>query len=309
MSAAARSGGLTALSVFLSLACGPGGEAPQDTGDVCDTLSVARCQQLRICAPAELAVRYGDLATCESQQYFVCNNELTATGTGLTAAHETTCAQAVSAQACTDFLNDLLPAACNPVAGKRAANEVCAFSSQCASTYCAVVANTPCGTCQPPPTAGSSCASTPCGPAFVCDPTPQTCVAGLTCVAQTALCAPDGTTSGATCDPQHVTAPDCDARLGLTCEGSPPTCQQSPLAGDGAACGAVGEQFVSCQRGACALPEGQSAGVCQGWAPVDESCDTQLGPDCQAPARCITTNGNPGPGTCLLPADSLCTPS
>jgi hypothetical protein len=120
-------------------------------------------------------------------------------------------------------------------------------------------------------------------------------------------CRPEGTTQGASCDPAHTTAPDCESRVGLTCEGSPPTCQQTTLTASGHACGTIGEQSVGCQRGACALPNGQSAGICMTWAAVDESCDTQLGPGCLAPARCITTNGTTGPGTCLLPADSLCT--
>lgn len=330
MSSADRAGTFVALSLLLG-ACSSGGQAPQASADPCDALSIARCVQLQSCAPAELQVDYGDIETCESQEYFGCNNELTASDTGLTASNENACAQALGNQTCGDFLAGVTPASCNPVAGQRALGATCAFSSQCASTFCAVVANTPCGTCLPPPVAGTSCASTACGPSggpsLVCDTATETCeppepplaqcdanhpcAGGLTCLGQTPAalsgqCIPEGTTPGAACDPLHQTAPDCEERIGLVCEGSPPACGQLTLAGNGDACGTVGQQVVGCEDGSCSL--GTQTNVCQGWAAVDLNCDTQVGPGCQGPARCITTNGIPGPGTCLLPADSLCTP-
>jgi hypothetical protein len=72
MTSAVRFDTFVALSLVVFVACSRDGQAPGESGDPCDALSAARCMQQQTCAPIELAVRFGDLTTCKSQEYFAC---------------------------------------------------------------------------------------------------------------------------------------------------------------------------------------------------------------------------------------------
>jgi len=248
-------------------------------------------------------------------------DSLAAPKTAATPASDKTCADALAGQACDAFLTGVEPpAACLPQHGAGGSGAACAFAAECASGFCSVADDAPCGTCGDPPAAGASCATSGCGPTLTCVKTTQLCqapgaagaacdkdlpcLAGLACVGATmtamGACQAAVATAGAACDPKRVTGPDCDAGAGLVCDTQSLTCVAQPVAAANQPCGVIGTTRTACGGGAtCSIPQGETMGVCVAPAPDGGACNVDSAPDCQTPARCVN-------GTCQLPGTMTC---
>jgi hypothetical protein len=323
--------------------CGCGGSSGPSVATACHERATASCALRDTCSAGHgVAARYGDSATCVGREAQACVTNAAAPGTKVTASTITACATALPDQTCTDFLDDLLVAACVPPVGARANGEPCGANGQCQSTYCALPKGAACGQCADLPVQGAACVNTgevvrgftclaatstwaalgasggPCGP-----DTP--CQAGLACVGASgsATCQAQGTTLGSSCDSRRESAPDCDRTLGLSCTGhTNGQCAALGYAAAGAPCGrvsaspdggtsdgGVGFTAVACTGGAvCVIPAGTFTGTCVGPAAEGAACDTDTGPPCLAPARCVGTVSDAGTtsGTCQLLDPAAC---
>ncbi len=95
--------------------------------------------------------------------------------------------------------------------------------------------------------------------------------------------------------------PGCDGMLGLYCSGTKGArvCAAVSYAADGAACGTLADgSHVECIAGDCYTESGAAGaadlGICKGFASDGQACDTDLGPTCLSPARCVTASGHLG---------------
>jgi hypothetical protein len=300
----------------------------------CETFASAACAVLARCSPDGTSLDYGSASTCETRVEIQCNAALSAKGSSRTAAQDLSCAKAEATENCTTFLNGIAPSACNATPGSATTGTACTYDAQCASAYCALQAASACGTCQPAPSAGDSCANlTSCGPALTCyhatcvafvasgatcGPT-DPCGAGLSCVtaknATTGTCKEEGATLGAACDPRLETAASCDPTQELYCvhlKGDPNlhTCQKVSLAKSGQACGDVAGVTALCSDASTCVKstaDGGVSGTCVARAADGADCDTVTGPACMSPARCIGTLLDGGTrGKCTLPGTTTC---
>lgn len=316
------------MILSLSIGCSssaPGADAGLTAEQACAAVSAARCTKLMSCSAADLMVRWGDLAVCETREALACEAGLAAPATAATPLTAIGCADAITAQACGDFLGKDPPAACLPVAGPAPVGAGCSFASQCASQFCAISATALCGSCQLPPQVGTSCASSGCGPTLTCVPATMTCQrpvaaagacsrslpcgAGLQCVGATmsamGVCQASVTTSGAACDPQRKTGPDCSGPAGLTCDRMTKQCVVQPIVASGT-CGLVNNIEVRCAGGAtCSIAALATTGTCVAPAADGTACDAAIGPTCLAPARCVPA-GSGTAGTCTLAGSATC---
>jgi hypothetical protein len=326
-----------------------GDAVPLDPGDVPGEIGVsatqacadeahAVCLQRSACSNGfGISKNYPDETTCETRTAAACVVALGATGTALTPALIEACVAALPGESCAD-LYDLDPvAACLPPAGTFQADAGCGVAAQCATTFCAVASNQPCGTCQPLPAPGASCqVPGDCGRDLACTTAGQCatyaangascltgvqpCAAGLWCVGDvpatttTGTCQAAGATVGAACDGSHKTLPGCDNALGLVCVPSAAgatvgTCAAIVLKAPGAVCGFVGASpitgFADCQAGGLCVK-----GLCVAPAADGAACDSDatIGPPCLAPAKCVPSTSGATAGTCTVP-DAKCTSS
>jgi hypothetical protein len=234
---------------------------------------------------------------------------------------------------CGDFGDSNPPADCTP-GGSRPTGAACAFNGQCASAYCSKNKNAACGTCDVAPAAGDACDSSNCGHDQVCvvDATANTtlcqvrgtlnsacstdlpCGTGLSCVGSTATatgtCQNALSTAGAACG---GTMPGCDGNAGFRCGGpaGSKTCMVIAIVGDGMPCGSLSDgSFAQCQQGDCytatGLASGGQMGTCQTDAADGAPCDTQLGPGCTPPAKCVLSGTTSTSGICTVPLGSTC---
>jgi hypothetical protein len=328
------------FGLLVTAACGSSASSPHpdaraadagiDAGPTaelaCTQNAMARCTKLMACSPAELAARWGDVATCETRLALGCRAALAAPGTAATPTGTIQCADALTASACGDFLGKSPPPACLPPMGPTAAAGTCEFSGQCASGFCGVAATSLCGACEPEPQVGSSCATVDCGPTLTCVAATMTCEnrvalsgacgkglpcdVGLACVGATAVamgtCQAAPTTVGAVCDPARKTGPDCSAVAGLTCDHATKQCVTQPLAAATMPCGLINNVEVRCTGPAtCVGAMGAQPGTCVAPAADGAACDSATGPDCETPARCVPTAAGTA-GTCQLPGSKTC---
>jgi hypothetical protein len=301
------------------------GESAAD--QACSLLANTRCMELQTCSATNLLRRFGDLKTCVEREQLACSQSLAAPETAATPTTIKACVAAVTGETCAQFFAIPPPDACLAQMGPRDVGAPCAFSSQCASAFCTVGANELCATCQPPPPAGASCATSGCGPNMncvaatmqcqipvaengACDRT-LPCAQGLTCVgAMTSTmgtCMMSVELMGGVCDPTHLNGADCDPAAGLSCDTTAHRCVTEPLAEPGQSCGTVGAAFTRCYKGAsCITPAGHTAGTCVAPAGDGKPCDTQSGPLCTFPARCVPASSGVTNGTCRLPGSQSC---
>ncbi len=323
--------------VFATFAFSACGGTSADSA--CTDIAATRCAQRSMCTNSiGITKTYGDQNTCLAREKLSCVNALAAKDTGNTPTRVETCNAALKTESCADFFAGNTPPACVN-AGTLADSSACAFAGQCTSSYCTGLDNAACGTCGEPlataadcsnggtcargqtcytttganPTttclteggAGASCSRTaPCGTGFTCvgavfagmNPTPGSCMA-------------DGTTAGAACDPTARTGAGCERAIGLFCNTMSKTCTTVTYAADGAACGeGTDGNLTDCAGGNCygstngAMP---TMGTCKANAADGAACDTSAGPDCLAPARCVTASGSTA-GTCMLANASQC---
>jgi hypothetical protein len=248
---------------------------------------------------------YGSEGICETREELTCNTALAASGTGQTPTAVEGCVAAYPTYTCPNFLDNNPPVACATPAGKLATGAACGANAQCVSTFCAIAQYAVCGTCQPPPTAGATCATTAeCGHDLACAiPTLATtgvcapygalnamcltgvapCASGLSCVGDVeatktmGTCQASGAAPNAACDGSRKTMPGCNNDLGLFCiptaKGSAVgTCQSASLAPAMMPCGDVGAAPIT------GIIECDSGGTCKKAAATDT-----MG-TCQAPA-------------------------
>jgi hypothetical protein len=284
---------------------------------------------------------YGDMTTCLTREKLNCTTALAAKDNGNSPSGVEQCTAVVKVEACSDFLAGNVPPACIHT-GPRADDSACAVVGQCMSSYCTGLANAACGTCGQPLSSGGDCSSGgTCARGLDCfsstansGTTTMTCLAGspsggncsraqpcgagLSCVGAVntgatptpGMCVAAANTVGAACDPIQRTMPGCDRGMGLFCNTMTKMCAAINYAGDGTACGIGSDgNFTDCANGNCygsvIVGANQMLGTCKANAADGAPCDTNNGPDCQFPARCVTGSGS-STGTCLLPNSSSC---
>lgn len=311
-----------------ALGCSPA-SAPSSTGNAgltvqqaCADVAYARCTQLATCSVTASQFRYGsDPNACRADFEQVCMNLQTAPSTGATPASSEACAQAINNGdwPCNEFLfNQNIPPACAPFMGTLGNGASCADNQQCSTGYCQLPTNQACGTCQPAPDAGASCAQYLCPVGLVCEGSTLTCAAyanlgsmcnssqpcneGLTCVSATSTASgicERGVMSGmgAAC---VFTGAGCDYYSGLVCNAKSSTCQTAQLAPPGQACGTVADQSTTCLGGTCVR------GACAANIPTGEPCNSVTGGSCVVNARCIVPSDGGTEGTCQFNGSTAC---
>jgi hypothetical protein len=284
---------------------------------------------------------YGDMTTCLQREKLACLDALAARNNGNNPERVEGCVKALATESCSDYLAGNTPAACVNT-GTLPDGTACAFGGQCASTYCTGTTNAMCGQCGQPVAAGGDCSAggtcargqtcfsaptgggqmtmtclTEGGAGAACSRTTP-CAAGLSCVgainqgpmAMNGSCMAAVATAGGACDPIQRTAPGCDRSIGLFCNTTSKTCTAITFAADGAACG-IGPDgnLIDCSNGTCygsvTTGANQMMGTCKANAADGAACDAVNGPDCQAPARCVTASGS-STGACILPNGNAC---
>ncbi len=292
----------------------------------CGDLGAANCAKLDQCVLNGSNIRYGGGSTCQARQKNACLARLNAPGIGNNPAGVEQCVSDLPAGSCSDFDLGNIPE-CEAHIGNGVNGAPCAFPGQCASSNCALVTGTACGTCAPPTQAGDSCATASCSHGFTCVSATQLCQpvgnagaacdadhpcgAGVQCVtpaeASMGTCTIAGTSAGVACDPQRVTAPGCAANAGLYCNGSTQTCAPIAYVTAGAPCGSVNHGVADCTNAStCFGSQGSTPGTCVADAADGMPCDTQVGPACVPPAVCVTGSGAATGGTCRLPDATAC---
>ncbi|HEY3358377.1 MAG TPA: hypothetical protein VGQ83_34330 [Polyangia bacterium] len=333
------------LATILAVGCGGGSSGPSATA-ACTSRATASCALRDSCSSGHgVAARYGDPASCVSREAQACESNLRAPGTHVTPATVAACATGLPGQACADFWNNVPIPACLPPAGARANGQPCGAPGQCQSTYCALPKGAACGLCADLPAAGAPCVNT--GETvrgFTCARTTGTwaplgasgsacnddspCGAGFACVGaagSATTCEAQPTATGAACDARRTSAADCDRTLGVFCTGhTGGVCAPITYVGGGAACGRLDQgdggaggadggagafTVAACTAGAlCVLEAGVLRGACVAPAAEGAACDTDLGPPCLAPARCVgsVSDGGTTTGTCQLIDPASC---
>ena len=190
-----------------------GGDSPvaPTIEQACNDIAQAQCTKRMTCSGGDSVTRvFGTMENCLAREMLSCTNGLSAPQTGNTPTLVEACVAAFATYSCADFFNNNPPAPC-AATGPRAIGATCAFNGQCASGYCQGLKNSSCGTCEAPPSAGASCAS-------------SGCWHEQACVGATTMCAAYGALN-ASCDA------DDPCGYGLTCVGAvaststPGTCQ------------------------------------------------------------------------------------
>jgi hypothetical protein len=299
-------------------------------GEACAAVAKAVCDK-RVACSGKINVTgvgiiraFGTMAECLTRQTLQCVNAFRAPGSGHSLATEQECVDALAKDSCEDFFADASPAPCRP-AGARVNNTACAFDAQCKSGFCTGEQNALCGTCEPMPAAGASCAASDCGRGQHCDAATTTCrapaVAGDACDSNEAcgyalVCAGgSGAAGGRTCQTTLSelgaacggTMPGCDGAQGLFCGGAmgAKKCVATSFVSNGMPCGLLSQDsFAGCTAGGCYTATGLAGpgemGACKANAADGTACDTLFGPGCELPARCILS-GNGRAGTCRVP--------
>jgi hypothetical protein len=283
---------------------------------------------------ASLKRVYGDMATCLQREQLACKNGLAAPQTGNSPAKVEACVKAFATYSCQDFFDNNPPADCT-VTGARANGMTCTFGGQCTSGYCQGAKTSVCGMCADMPAAGADCTDSACGHNQRCVNADNTCESvvslngacdsthpcdsGLACVGSSATmmgtCQMGGSMPGVACGNGAPTTA-CDNSLGLYCAGpaGSKTCMPIALVGDGMSCGLLADgSRVDCMAGDCYTATGAATGSAVGTCKAsvvetaaNPACDTNLGPGCLAPARCVVATGGGTAGMCVVPVATMC---
>jgi len=293
------------LLMLLVSGCGSSVSADQ----ACTDAATALCTQLQNCEGPVVTIGYGDLATCQARAKLSCTPALMAPGTSQTPEHLDGCAKAAAAVSCGQLFSRDTPDACKPKSGTLADGRGCGDDPQCANSYCKKSANEVCGVCSARAAAGAACdGNDDCDYKLVC--AMGLCVApgavGASCddghpcvtpnVCSASLCAaPVG--AGMACDP---VIKNCDGTQGLYCDPQTRLCKPAGFAEPGGSCGVVNGGYVACSGGGhCKLGVGSLMGTCLAPAADGAACDPTTGPDCLAPAQCVSS-------VCKLPNAASC---
>jgi hypothetical protein len=259
-----------------------GTTAPVTAARACSELAAALCAKLESCSAFALGVTYGGVAKCKERFALGCIPTLSASGTSATPTKTAACAAALGSVACGDVLAGNLGASCNPTPGMLATGAACSEDAQCASTFCARAPSSACGTCSAVTAVGNACVN-------------ESCSRGLVCPNGAAKCiAPVRGAVGASCTTQE----GCDLANAVGCNTSTKKCIALSLSTAGGACGLNGNTFGVCPAsGVCTSV---FSGKCTSAAADGAACsDSDMGPHCVAPARCIG-------GTCKVTDPATC---
>ncbi len=282
---------------------------------------------------------YGDMATCLARQKLACMNSVSAPGTGTSPGQLEKCAAEFATWSCVDlFDNGANPPPDCALPGKLPNGAVCAFAGQCASRFCSGTKNAACGTCADQPIDGTSCATSGCAPGQSCKTESSgdmlcrdrlalgdvTCTSDTVCDAfsscvgasasdptKTGVCTASSTSVEAACG---GTNPGCVGDLGLACLGAAgaKTCETIAYVHAPAACATLPDASrADCVAGDCFTPSAPATttdtnATCLAKVQEGAACDSQVGPLCLAPARCVLSASGTTTGTCVLPLASLC---
>lgn len=256
-----------------------------DATKACADAASAFCTQLQSCSSFGLQVEYGDLATCETRFALGCVQTLQFPGSGATAASTESCATALPAISCTDFIAVNLGNACATQAGTVANGAACGDDAQCASTFCARAADSQCGTCNAVSTAGSACVNGACSTGFACNTDDSTCIV------------PVSGQIGDTCKTQS----QCDVAHAVGCNTNDDKC--IALAVASSSTGTCGADSITPTKFTLCLANGNCDSVlngnCHVTAADGAACNTSNGPNCLSPAKCVS-------GVCTLPDATAC---
>ena len=311
---------------------GGGGDAGLTADEACTQSAAMRCSKLQTCSNPDLQKRFGDLSTCQSREKLLCIDALAAPGTANNPAAVAGCTAAVAGESCDDFLADKNPpTACQAQMGSAGDGASCQFDAQCGTAFCAQAAHEVCGTCEPQPSVGTSCAVTGCGQDLICVAATQLCqepvAAGsacsktapcdddLTCVGSgvgsggTGMCVQDVGTAGGSCDHTHKAAAGCDLDAGLFCDTLTDQCVAQPIVGPGNPCGLINGVQTICLSASTCQPAGSGSGsgsICIASADDGSACDPSVGLDCLTPASCVATGSGSTAGTCVLAGSGTC---
>jgi hypothetical protein len=313
---------LSVVVVVMLSACGSSGPSAQTA---CALRATDQCTELMMCSAAALNIVWGDLQTCETRETLACVNSLAAPKTAQTPDNQENCGKELATQACPAFLGGVTdPQDCLPPDGPGSNGTACSFAAECSSGFCAIPPYGLCGLCADQPAAGASCVDAGCADTMKCVAatsecqvpvgsggqcsTALPCGAGYACVPDAGgTCMARGTTTGAACDLDNKTAPNCDPDSGLTCDGTTKMCVAQPLVGGGEPCGLIDEVDTECSGGGiCIRASGSATGTCSAPASDGSACDTVNGPPCLLPAKCVTGGSAVTAGTCGQPGSMTC---
>ena len=276
---------------------------------VCSEFAASVCDRLNTCAPFIIRFAFGDRATCVARQALSCIAEVTAPGTGATAAKMLACGDSVAAGSCGDLANLRNLPPCD-IRGSRPAGVPCVSNAQCESGACSRQPNTLCGVCATPVDEGNACVEDDeCAPGLSCHMKkclrPQ--APGMPCDASRP-CQTGAYCKGAVCTVQSAAGAACmaeaacDAGAGLLCNPAARVCQAVAYASSGEACGLVaGSPTICTAGGRCQMAMGAVMGLCMPPAVDGEVCGAGRG--CLSPALCV---GAAGAGACRLPDPPSC---
>ena len=260
---------------------GMGGFVPNPA---CVDLASAHCARVDECAPFQIAIFYGDEATCVAREAIVCTLDVTAPGSSRTEAMVQACAGEIAAATCDDWASNALPS-CTPDPGAIADGGACFTPWQCQGRRCAGLFDLferGCGTCESAVPLGGTCTDiASCDDGLLCivdtceapgktgeDCSPSgVCVWTLACATSTGKCQTGGA-PGASC-----TDLDCDFAHGAWCANQ--TCVAVERAGAGEACVPP--------AGFCAADLACINDTCVAEPDVGEKCNAV----CVYPARCV----------------------
>jgi hypothetical protein len=270
-------------------AAGGAGGAVGNRAQLCNELAVATAAKAHECTPFLQALRYGSQAAQAARIRLNCNiYELPSVR--FPPSPFQPCAEALAAQACSDWIDGAFPGACLG-SGELAVGATCASGFQCQSDLCDIPAMG-CGKCATLPGAGQ-----PCYEGF--------CAAGLVCNMAGSCVAPGR--AGATCDANSPCAASLGCHLGkcgtLGAPGAPCTNFDECDIYHGSFCPTMGTRCVAVvvgptcmnnpdgSRGACgAGGTCRTDGTCVPAAPDGAACSAESGPNCTWPAQCLSDN-------------------
>jgi hypothetical protein len=288
------------LLLLLSLvpACHTSSSGVNDTGaaeQACALDAQTYCDKRKTCWPEGIndfrfQQSWGTVEKCVSDRKASCMADVGRQGSGLAPTRVESCAMALQAQSCPNFLAGIaLPtSACPPVVGQLDDSATCVAADQCKSNYCDRTEDQLCGKCTDKGGIGGACdQNSDCAGGLTCQATADTlahacmmpgpaaakaregeacggtlpgCDTGLTCVgtAMMKTCMPDVMAAGNPCDPTHKMLADCDSTtMHLWCNRTSLTCEPRKFAAVGQPCNELPDgTFALCSAGArCVRPK------------------------------------------------------
>lgn len=164
--------------LVLSIGCGSrfGAGTPEATDAgiqasprlaACRSYAQALCERVEACAPFLARTGLGRGSLCVDAVAERCFETAGLGGSQRTPEALSSCAEETRKSTCDAFLESF-PEPCALPPGKLADGAGCAFSEQCASTFCAREADVACGVCMAAPRAGERCVQGACARGLLC---------------------------------------------------------------------------------------------------------------------------------------------